>query len=140
MTVEQDDIDDEANDSNEEVPEISTWVPLDEQSEYQEEAMNAIDDAMKQLARLRRIANKHYTEDHGTVRLKGMVFEVERSSRRTDTVIRLSNHRNIIAIVTSIDGEISSVSFELVGSTIMIRLPPPRVVEIHEVRPKGSCC
>ncbi|MBD18432.1 MAG: hypothetical protein CMB13_02200 [Euryarchaeota archaeon] len=139
MTVDRDDIDDEANGSNEEVPDISTWVPLDEQSEYQDEAMIAIDDSMKQLSRLRRIANKHYTEDYGTVRFKGMVFQVERSQRRTDTVIRLSNHRNIIAIVTDIDGEISSLSFEVVGSSIMIRLPPPRVVEIHEVQPKSGC-
>ena len=41
MTVERDDIDDEANGSNEEVPDISTWAPLGEQSEYQDEAMIA---------------------------------------------------------------------------------------------------
>ena len=139
MTVERDDVDEE-DDCNEEAPDISNWAPSDEQSEYQKEAMSAVDDAMKQLSRLRRVANKHYTEDHGVVRLKGMVFEVERSSRRTDTVIRLTHHRNIIAIVTDIDGEISSLSFEVVGSAIMIRLPPPRVVEIHEVKPKGGCC
>jgi len=139
MTVERDDMGD-TDDCNEEAPDVSNWAPLDEQNEYQKEEMSAVDDAMKQLLRLRRIANKHYTEDHGVVRLKGMVFEVERSRRRTDTVIRLTHHRNIIAIVTEIDGEITSLSFEVVGSATMIRLPPPRVVEIHEVKPKGGCC
>ena len=139
MTVERDDMDD-TDDCNEEAPDVSNWAPLDEQNEYQKEEMSAVDDAMKQLLRLRRIANKHYTEDHGVVRLKGMVFEVEMSRRRTDTVIRLTHHRNIIAIVTEIDGEITSLSFEVVGSATMIRLPPPRVVEIHEVKPKGGCC
>ena len=131
---------DDTDDCNEEAPDVSNWAPLDEQNEYQKEEMSAVDDAMKQLLRLRRIANKHYTEDHGVVRLKGMVFEVEMSRRRTDTVIRLTHHRNIIAIVTEIDGEITSLSFEVVGSATMIRLPPPRVVEIHEVKPKGGCC
>ena len=131
---------DDTDDCNEEAPDVSNWAPLDEQNEYQKEEMSAVDDAMKQLLRLRRIANKHYTEDHGVVRLKGMVFEVERSRRRTDTVIRLTHHRNIIAIVTEIDGEITSLSFEVVGSATMIRLPPPRVVEIYEVKPKGGCC
>ncbi len=139
MTVERDDMDD-TDDCNEEAPDVSNWAPLDEQNEYQKEEMSAVDDAMKQLLRLRRIANKHYTEDHGVVRLKGMIFEVERSRRRTDTIIRLTHHRSIIAIVTEIDGEITSLSFEVVGSATMIRLPPPRVVEIHEVKPKGGCC
>ncbi|MBC88914.1 MAG: hypothetical protein CMB12_06540 [Euryarchaeota archaeon] len=131
---------DDTDDCNEEAPDVSNWAPLDEQNEYQKEEMSAVDDAMKQLLRLRRIANKHYTADHGVVRLKGMVFEVETSRRRTDTIIRLTHHRNIIAIVTEIDGEITSLSFEVVGSATMIRLPPPRVVEIHEVKPKGGCC